>query len=70
MAAYMKDVQPFLGVQKDGQTAVYREVFPRFTLGTAEDWLDTVLRLWREAQFREERYAAISLAEDRRYKRF
>jgi 3-methyladenine DNA glycosylase AlkD len=65
MQAYMKSEMPFLGVQKPARTALARELF--VPLGF-DEWRDTVLRLWREATYREERYMALALAGDRRYR--
>jgi 3-methyladenine DNA glycosylase AlkD len=45
-------------------------VYSRFPLTEAEAWRETVLALWREATHREERYAAIELTEQRRYREF
>ena len=70
MRAYMRSDMAYLGVQKAGQTAVYREVFPRFPLESAEEWRDTIRALWRGATHREERYAAIALAEHRPYRAY
>jgi 3-methyladenine DNA glycosylase AlkD len=64
MQAYMKSTMPFYGVQKPGRDALAREVFAPLS---ADEWRAAILRLWREAQFREERYMAIALLEDRRY---
>ncbi len=68
MQAYMKSEMPFLGVQKPGRVEIARTVFPAYPLDGFEAWRDTVLRLWREATYREERYLAIALARDRRYR--
>lgn len=68
MQAYMKSAMPFLGVQKAGRTEVARVVFAAYPLDGFPAWRDTVLRLWREATYREERYLAIALARDRRYR--
>jgi 3-methyladenine DNA glycosylase AlkD len=68
MQAYMKSEMPFLGVQKPGRREVARIVFPAYPLDGFEAWRDTVLRLWREATYREERYLAIALARDGRYR--
>ena len=68
MQAYMKSEMPFLGVQKPGRTEIARIVFAAYPLDGFEAWRDTVLRLWREATYREERYLAIALARDRRYR--
>lgn len=68
MQAYMKSSMPFLGVQKAGRSEIARAVFGAHPLAGFEAWHDTVLRLWREATYREERYLAIALARDRRYR--
>jgi 3-methyladenine DNA glycosylase AlkD len=65
MQAYMKSAMPFLGVQKPARDALARELFGPLDF---DEWQDTVLRLWREAAYREERYMAIALAGDRRYR--
>ena len=70
MQRYMKSEMPFLGVQKAGRVAIARAVFPAHPLGGFDEWRDTVLRLWREATYREERYLAIALARGRRYREF
>jgi len=68
MRAYMKSAMPFLGVQKPGREEVARAVFAAPPLEGFDEWRDTVLRIWREATYREERYLAIRLARDRRYR--
>jgi 3-methyladenine DNA glycosylase AlkD len=68
MRAYMKSAMPFLGVQKPAREEVARAVFAAHPLDGFEHWRDTVLRLWREATYREERYLAIRLVRDRRYR--
>jgi 3-methyladenine DNA glycosylase AlkD len=68
MRAYMKSAMPFRGVQKPGRVALAREVFKAHPIGSFDDWRDTVLALWREAEYREERYMAIALV--KRYREF
>ena len=65
MQAYMKSAMPFHGVQKPGRDAIAAALPP---LDGFADWHDTVLALWREAAYREERYVAIAIAGDRRYR--
>lgn len=65
MQRYMKSSMPFHGVQKPERVQLAREVF--VPLDRAE-WEHTVLTLWREATHREERYMAIAVLEDRRYR--
>jgi 3-methyladenine DNA glycosylase AlkD len=67
MQAYMKSEMPFLGVQKAGRAEIARTIFHAYPLAGFDAWRDTVLRLWREASYREERYLAIALARDPRY---
>ncbi len=68
--AYMKSAMPYHGVKATPQRAIFREVFAGVDLPTAEAWRAAVLGIWRGAEFREERYAALWLAGDRRFARF
>lgn len=61
---------PYRGVPAPGQTRIFKSVFHAHPIETFSKWRSTVLTLWREACFREERYAAIALTGDRRYRRF
>ena len=70
MQAYAKSAMPFLGVTTPTRRKVCREVFARLDLPTAAAWRQAVLRLWRGARYREERYAAIDLTEACRFARF
>jgi 3-methyladenine DNA glycosylase AlkD len=45
-------------------------VFAAHPLGFFEEWRDAVVELWRQARYREERYAAIELAGSARYRAF
>ncbi len=63
---YMKSAMPFHGVPAPLFRSVCRRVFAGADLSTAERWKRSVLGLWRGAEFREERYAAIALSGDRR----
>ena len=65
--AYMKSAMPFRGVASPVQKRLWRTAFAAHPLTTFQDWERTVLELWRPAAFREERYAAVGLASDRRY---
>ena len=65
--AYMKSAMPFRGVPSPVQKRLWRDTFAAHPLTTATDWARVVLELWRPAAFREERYAAVGLASDRRY---
>lgn len=68
--AYMKSAMPYHGVKATPQRKIFRELFADVHLPTAEDWWAAVLHLWRSAEFREERYAALWLAGDRRFAKF
>ncbi len=70
MQAYMRTDEAFLGVPAPLQRIVHRETFGTRSLRSFAAWGDTILALWRGATYREERYAAISLALDRRYRAF
>jgi 3-methyladenine DNA glycosylase AlkD len=67
MQAYMKSAMPYHGVQTAARRLVCRRIFAAHPLDGFERWRATVLALWRQAGYREERYAAIDLAGDRRY---
>jgi 3-methyladenine DNA glycosylase AlkD len=66
MRAYMKSAMPYLGVQTTVLRKVCKQVFSAIELKSAKQWEALVLELWRNARFREERYAAINLLEDKR----
>ncbi len=50
--AYMKSSMPCLGVQTPLHRAACREVFAAHPLASPVAWHDTVLALWREAEYR------------------
>ena len=60
--AYMKSEMPFHGVGAVPLRKACREVFRNLELENEEAWRAAVLDLWRNARFREERYAAIELS--------
>jgi 3-methyladenine DNA glycosylase AlkD len=70
MRAYMKSEMPFLGVAKPARDLALRDVFAGHRLADAASWSAAALTLWREAGFREERYAAIVLTGHRFYRDF
>ncbi|MEO3788666.1 DNA alkylation repair protein [Nonomuraea sp. B10E15] len=70
MRAYMKSALPFLGVQAVARRAALRRVFAGHRLETAPEWRRAVLALWREAEYREERYAAVELSGHHYYREF
>ncbi|HVH61990.1 MAG TPA: DNA alkylation repair protein [Candidatus Dormibacteraeota bacterium] len=66
MQAYMKSTMPYYGVSLPGVRVISKRVFAN-KLSCAE-WRDTILDLWRTAQHREERYVALHLLRDHRYR--
>ena len=70
MRAYMKSAMPYHGVPSPVLTVVARAIFRDLPLPTVAVWSRHVLELWRGAGFREERYAALILAGDRRARAF
>ena len=68
MRAYMKSEMPYMGVPMPKLRAVCQVVFAAHPLASFEEWRDAALTLWRDAGYREERYAAIALTGDRRYR--
>lgn len=67
MQRYMKSEMPFRGVPAPGRRELARRLFTACPLSDVESWRATVLSLWREAEFREERYLAVDLTGERRY---
>lgn len=69
MQAYMKSATPYLGVRVPAVRALTRAEARLRPFATADDLADTVLDLWRAADYREERYAAIALLDTPRARR-
>jgi 3-methyladenine DNA glycosylase AlkD len=61
MQAYMKSTMPYWGVQTLMQRAIASSLFAAHRLETAAEWRAACLKIWRAAEYREERYAAIDL---------
>jgi 3-methyladenine DNA glycosylase AlkD len=70
MRAYMKSAMPYRGVQSQALRVVCGAAFERFPLASFEAWRSTILLLWQEAAYREERYAALELLGARRYRAY
>lgn len=70
MRAYMKSSMPYLGVAMPAVRRICRRVATEHPLRSFDEWRATILTLWREATHREQRYAAIELAGDRRYRAY
>ena len=66
----MKSAMPYRGVSSPVLRRLCREAFTSYPIGGAGEWKRIVLKLWREAAFREERYAAMMLSEARLYRDF
>jgi 3-methyladenine DNA glycosylase AlkD len=67
MQAYMKSSMPFYGVQKPVRATLAKTVFAAYALDDFHAWQRTIQTLWRDATYREERYMALALLQDRRY---
>ncbi|WP_290059478.1 DNA alkylation repair protein [Amycolatopsis solani] len=68
MQAYMKSAMPFRGVAKPQRSVLLKRVLADHILPDRVTYSATVLELWRTAEFREERYAAIDLSGHRAYR--
>jgi 3-methyladenine DNA glycosylase AlkD len=68
MQAYMKSSMPFLGVSAVPLRKLCRDVLGATPLEGRATWERGVRTLWDEADYREERYAAIALAGHRFYR--
>jgi 3-methyladenine DNA glycosylase AlkD len=68
MQAYMKSALPFRGVSSVPLRAITREVVPAHPLPDRDSWEAAVRRLWDEAAYREEWYAALAVAGHRLYR--
>lgn len=68
MQAYMKSSMPFHGVRMPRVRAIATTRFVDAQIGDCDGWRRQVLAIWRGAKFREERYAALVLAADRRFR--
>ncbi len=66
MQAYMKSTLPYHGVPAPLLQQLCKTVFADVQFATRQEWQTQVLTVWREARFREERYAAIKLTGHRR----
>jgi 3-methyladenine DNA glycosylase AlkD len=66
MQAYMKSAMPYHGVPAPVLTKVCKAYFAELPMPSASQWQSLVLELWRGALYREERYAALHLAGDKR----
>ncbi len=67
MQAYMKSAMPFRGVPSTVQKRLYREIFAEHRAMTCEERRAVARELFTKAKFREERYAALALTDQRRH---
>src|SRR3984893_11645612 len=70
MQAYMKSTMPYHGVPTPLLRQVCKAMFADVQFSTASNWQAQLLDIWRGALFREERYAALYLAGDKRARPF
>lgn len=70
MRAYMKSEMPFRGVPSPARAGLTKAVFAEHPLPDRVTFTETVLALWRDAEYREERYTAIALSGYRAYRRW
>jgi 3-methyladenine DNA glycosylase AlkD len=70
MQAYMKSTMPYRGVRMPQVRMICKQAFAEHSLASSDEWQAGVLELWRSAEFREERYAAMELAGHKRYASF
>jgi len=66
--AYMKSAMPFHGVAAPEVKKICMQVFPKYPLTSQAAWHEAMLDLWRQADFREERYVAENLAAVKPYR--
>jgi 3-methyladenine DNA glycosylase AlkD len=67
--AYMKSTMAFHGISAPDLRAILRPLLgdPAYLLTGREQWEQTIRRIWDQARFREERYAALAICGHRLY---
>jgi 3-methyladenine DNA glycosylase AlkD len=70
MRRYMKSEMAFRGVQKPARSRLARRLFAEYPCPDRESFETAARTLWREAEFREERYLAIDLTGHASYARW
>jgi 3-methyladenine DNA glycosylase AlkD len=68
MQAYMKSLMPYRGVSAPVQRALWRKIFGQYPVMPEEQWRAVALELWRQASYREERYAAVAFTDLKMYR--
>jgi 3-methyladenine DNA glycosylase AlkD len=66
---YMKSTMPYAGLAAPELRQFVRELCREYECEDAQAWLACILKLWREARVREERYAALEILSLARYKK-
>jgi 3-methyladenine DNA glycosylase AlkD len=61
MKSYMKSEIPCMGVLADKRRTITRSIFQDLSFKDSKEWSDMVLHIWRDAKYREERYAVMDL---------
>ncbi len=61
MQAYMKSKMPYHGVKAPVFRMICKSVYADITFAKPGDWQRAVRDIWKNAKYREERYAAIAL---------
>lgn len=67
MQRYMKSSMPFYGVRAPQLKQITQQVVKEHPFSSYQQWHDTALTLWRQANYREERHVAILLTEAKQY---
>ncbi|MFO1217220.1 MAG: DNA alkylation repair protein [Burkholderiaceae bacterium] len=70
MQAYMKSALPFLGIAAPLRRLLQAQAVAAHPAASAAELAQAMRTLWREARFREERYAAMELARERPHRRW
>jgi 3-methyladenine DNA glycosylase AlkD len=70
MQRYMKSAMPYRGVTVPVLREVCRSIYSRLTVSSFEEWERAIRSLWDDAEYREERYAALELIAQRCYAGF
>ena len=68
--AYMRSAMPFHGVRVPRVRQLVKAILLRHALAHADDWQAAILRLWRNATHREQRYAAVEVLLARQHVRW
>ena len=68
MQAYMKSTMPFYGVPMPVTRSLVRRLLREHPIGSRDEWEDVVRRLFDEAAYREEQYAALAVAGQSRFR--